>query len=286
MTRTQLDLFETKYDVIDQSVHPQFWAYQAGMADGDGSFQMKRKGKCITYVLSLIDKNIVKELSDLYNVKLCKPKSKKSHHKQRYIVNLCGSNARHFYNKVYPYLIEKRDVVKKYAKAVDLKLEDGPTSINYKLCWLAGYFDAEGSVSMQASYDKKTKKYYFKFRLRFTSTDLKVNRYVRRLLNTVFNRNGTKPMANLFKKTKWKIRPYNEKDCWDVTVTQAVKVHLFSKVFLPTIKCKRKKDKFKRIIDYAKFCAHMRWTFGSHNFKTNDRIRKRWLKFDEVEQAI
>ena len=47
MTRTQLNLFETKYDVIDQSVHPQFWAYQAGMADGDGSFQMKRKGKCV-----------------------------------------------------------------------------------------------------------------------------------------------------------------------------------------------------------------------------------------------
>ena len=48
-------LLGRKYDVIDQSVHPQFWAYQAGMADGDGSFQMKRKGKCITYVLSLID---------------------------------------------------------------------------------------------------------------------------------------------------------------------------------------------------------------------------------------
>lgn len=286
MTRTQLNLFETKYDVIDQSVHPQFWAYHAGMADGDGSFQIRRKSNSIYYVLSLIDKNIVKELADLYGVNICKPKNKKSNHKQKYIVNLCGSNAKHFYNKVYPYLIEKRDQVEKQAKMAGLKLESKTTNINYKLCWLAGYFDAEGSVSMQKMYDKKTKNYYFKFRLRFTSTDLKVNRYVRRLLNTIFNRNGKKPMANLVKKTKWKKRPYNEKDCWDVSVSQAAKVHLFSKVFLPTIKCKRKKEKFKRIIDYAKFCAHMRWTFGSHNFKTNDRIRKRWLKFDEVEQAI
>ena len=286
MTRTQLNLFETKYDVIDQSVHPQFWAYHAGMADGDGSFQIRRKSNSIYYVLSLIDKNIVKELADLYGVNICKPKNKKSNHKQKYIVNLCSSNAKHFYNKVYPYLIEKRDQVEKQAKMAGLKLESKTKNINYKLCWLAGYFDAEGSVSMQKMYDKKTKNYYFKFRLRFTSTDLKVNRYVRRLLNTIFNRNGKKPMANLVKKTKWKKRPYNEKDCWDVSVSQAAKVHLFSKVFLPTIKCKRKKEKFKRIIDYAKFCAHMRWTFGSHNFKTNDRIRKRWLKFDEVEQAI
>ena len=286
MTRTQLDLFETKYDIIDQSVHPQFWAYHAGMADGDGSFQIRRKSNSIYYVLSLIDKNIVKELADLYGVNICKPKNKKSNHKQKYIVNLCGSNAKHFYNKVYPYLIEKRDQVEKQAKMAGLKLESKTTNINYKLCWLAGYFDAEGSVSMQKMYDKKTKNYYFKFRLRFTSTDLKVNRYVRRLLNTIFNRNGKKPMANLVKKTKWKKRPYNEKDCWDVSVSQAAKVHLFSKVFLPTIKCKRKKEKFIRIIDYAKFCAHMRWTFGSHNFKTNDRIRKKWLEFDEVEQAI
>ena len=48
-----------------------------------------------------------------------------------------------------------------------LKLESKTTNINYKLCWLAGYFDAEGSASMQKMYDKKTKNYYFKFRLRF-----------------------------------------------------------------------------------------------------------------------
>ena len=286
MTRTQLNLFETKYDVIDQSVHPQFWAYHAGMADGDGSFQIRRKSNSIYYVLSLIDKNIVKELADLYGVNICKPKNKKSNHKQKYIVNLCGSNAKHFYNKVYPYLIEKRDQVEKQAKMAGLKLESKTTNINYKLCWLAGYFDAEGSVSMQKMYDKKTKNYYFKFRLRFTSTDLKVNRYVRRLLNTIFNRNGKKPMAILVKKTKWKKRPYNEKDCWDVSVSQAAKVHLFSKVFLPTIKCKRKKEKFKRIIKYAKFCARMKWTFGCWNFKTNNKIRQRWLEADEMEQAI
>ena len=38
MIRKQLDLFETKYDVINQKVDDSFWAYHAGMADGDGCF--------------------------------------------------------------------------------------------------------------------------------------------------------------------------------------------------------------------------------------------------------
>ena len=281
MTRTQLDLFETKYDVIDQSVHPQFWAYHAGMADGDGSF--KKTKSSIAYTLSLIDRNIIKELSDLYNVKLCKAKKKKPKHNQRYVVNLCGNNAKHFYKKVYPHLIEERDKVKEQAKTIGLKLVRGSVSFNDKLCWLAGYFDAEGCASMQTNYDKKVDKYYFKFRIRFTSTELKVNRYVKRMLNAVFGKNSVKPVATLFKKTKWKDRPYNEKDCWDVNISQAAKVHLFSKVFLPVIKCKRKIKKFKRIIDYAKFCAHMKWTFGCWNFKTNNRMRNKWLTADAVE---
>ena len=281
MTRTQLDLFETKYDVIDQSVHPQFWAYHAGMADGDGSF--KKTKSSIMYTLSLIDRNIIKELSDLYNVKLCKAKKQKSKHNQRYVVNLCGNNAKHFYKKVYPHLIEERDKVKKQAKAIGLKIVKESVSLNDKLCWLAGYFDAEGCASMQTNYDKKVDKYYFKFRIRFTSTELKVNRYVKRMLNAIFGRNNVKPIATMFKKTKWKDRPYNEKDCWDVNISQAAKVHLFSKVFLPVIKCKRKIKKFKRIIDYAKFCAHMKWTFGCWNFKTNDRMRNKWLTADAVE---
>ena len=65
------------------------------------------------------------------------------------------------------------------------------------------------------------------------------------MLNAVFGRNNVKPIATLFKKTKWKDRPYNEKDCWDVNISQAAKVHLSSKVFLPVIKCKRKIKNFK-----------------------------------------
>jgi len=55
--REQLDLFDTKYDLIDNKVDEFFWAYHAGMADGDGCFKFNKKSLC--YSLNLIDKNII-----------------------------------------------------------------------------------------------------------------------------------------------------------------------------------------------------------------------------------
>ena len=43
MIRKQLDLFDTKYDLIDNKVDEFFWAYHAGMADGDGCFKFNKK---------------------------------------------------------------------------------------------------------------------------------------------------------------------------------------------------------------------------------------------------
>ena len=86
--------------------------------------------------------------------------------------------------------------------------------------------------------------------------------------------------AVLIAKTKWKKRTGSEKDCWDVFLRKAVKVFIFGKVMLPFIKVQRKIDKFKRIMDYAKFCARMEWQFGRFNFKTNDKMRKNYLMME------
>ena len=78
MRGEQLNLFEDKYTKIDAMMDQVtgFWAYHAGMADGDGSFKTP-KGRNPYYQLSLIDKNIIKELANLYDVKLGKVKKKK-----------------------------------------------------------------------------------------------------------------------------------------------------------------------------------------------------------------
>ena len=122
MRGEQLSLFEDKYTRIDARMDQVtgFWAYHAGMADGDGSFKTT-KGKNPYYQLSLIDKNIIKELANLYDVKLGKVKKKKKKHKQQYIVSICGDNFKHFIQRIYPSLIEKRYVVKKIMKEHNIK---------------------------------------------------------------------------------------------------------------------------------------------------------------------
>ena len=244
MQREQLSLFEDKYTRIDAMMDqvPGFWAYHAGMADGDGSFRIKKS----IYQLSLIDKNIIKELAKLYNVKITKPKKIKKH-KQQYLVSLCGDNFKHFVQKIYPSLIEKRDIVRNIMKEKNIKIIIEPdyrysvfNVTNSQLAWLAGYFDAEGCICFAPYYNKNSKNYNFTSSIIFTSTNLKVLRYVKKLMNRVFNRNSDKKVFRIQPKTKWKKRPYNEAPCWDLICSQMTKTHLFSKIYQPIIKVKRK----------------------------------------------
>ena len=274
MIRKQLDLFETKYDVINQKVDDSFWAYHAGMADGDGCFYEMSDTR-LYYNLGLIDKNIIKEISDLYGVKLCVEKRSKGH-KKFYRSSLSGKNVRHFYSKVAPYLIEKNKKVKELCRKHKIKIDDvKPISLAQRLNWLCGYFDAEGHVAMRIVRNEKHDTHTFNFKLRFTSCSKFTLRYVRHLLNAVFNRNGKKSIASLYKKSD---KRKNRKQCYDLEVRQAQKIHLFARIFHPNIKVKRKKDKFKKICNYSDICAHLKWTFGKINFKTNTKMRERWLK--------
>ena len=285
MRGEQLNLFEDKYNRIDAMMDqvPGFWAYHAGMADGDGSFKIKQN----IYQLSLIDKNIIKELSKLYGVKITKPKKIRKH-KQKYMVSLCSKNFKHFLQKIYPHLIEKKDVAKDIMKKNNIEIITEPdyrypilNVTNSQLAWLAGYFDAEGCISFSPYFDKRAKNYNFRSSVTFTSTNLKVLRYVKRIMNRVFNRNSDKVVFRIQPKTNWIKRPYNEAPCWDLICCQMTKTHLFSKIYQPIIKVQRKIKKMDRLINYGKFCAQMRWTFGKINFKKNDHMRNKWLKIQE-----
>ena len=281
MRGEQLSLFEDKYDIIENRVDESFWMYHAGMADGDGSFKYRDRSKkdSLRYQLSLVDKNVVQELSDLYETKITAQRRAKEHHKERYITTLCGSNAIHFYKKVYPYLIEKRKKVKEMSEKF-IKLERFPVSQDARIMWLAGYFDAEGSVSVLNKYNKKSNNYSIKMMVRLTSTDLKVLRFASRIINRWFNSGKTETITGIHIKKKYSEK---HKKCYDLTLSQMTKVHLFAKVFLPFIKVQRKIKKFKKIIDYAHFCAWQSWKFGSVNFKKNTELRKKWLRAREME---
>ena len=279
MRGEQLSLFCDKYERIDGLVSEYFWAYHAGMADGDGCFYNK---KDLRYQIGLIDKNIIKELADLYQLKVVKPKGKNKKHKQLYRVSLCTKNGRHFISRVAPYLVEKRNIIKEICKEHNIEIKDvAPIDLSHRIHWLSGYFDAEGHICMRPSFNKKSNNYTFKFNLRFTSSKRFVLRVVRRIMNFIFNRDtDKKTLLNMYEKKE--NRP-NHKQCYDLEMRQTSKIHLFAKAFIPFIKVKRKINTFKRIAKYARFCAWQKWQFGHINFKKNTELRERWLKASEME---
>jgi hypothetical protein len=277
MISEQLSLFETKYDVIDQKVDESFWIYHAGMADGDGCFYYNYQPK---YSLGLIDKNIIKEIADLYGTKIHKRKKLKKHHKAFYTTALTGKNARHFISKLAPYLVEKKKVVRNICKEHRIEIKDvGKINFDRRLAWLCGYFDAEGHVCMRPTYNKKSNNYNFRFIVRFTSSNKFVLRVVRRIMNFIFNRNtGKKSIINLYEKKEH--RP-NHRQCYDLEMKDMLKIHLFAKVFVHSLKVKRKIKTLERIAKYAHFCAWQKWTFGKTDFKKNLKLRDKWLKANE-----
>ena len=279
--RKQLDLFgENKYHKIDESVEHDFWIYHAGMADGDGSFGI------YDYRLSLIDLNIIKELADLYGVKITRHKKEKEHHNFRYMVRLSKEDYVHFLTKVGPWLVEKRKDIGHILKHKNIQIDrpdvGNRSLLNRRLVWMIGYFDAEGMVGMSTKWDKRMDKYYFEMAIKFTSTNIFVLRYLRKIMNMLFNKNNKS-------KRMWVIREKmvpkkaHHKQGYDLRLRDMSKIHIFCKVFQPYIRIKRKIDKMQRIINYARFCAIQRWTFGRIDFNKNKKMRDRWLSARESE---
>lgn len=273
-----------KYKNIEENTDLGFWAYHAGMADGDGSFISRGKNyKKLRYSLNLIDKNVVDELNELYGKKTYLKKRRKEHHSDQWMTILDGEDAIHFTQMIYPYMVEKKDIVKKFAKENNFKLNNTKTGINERAGWLAGYFDAEGCIFVGKDFNKKSKNYRVINILTFTSSNLKVCRLVRAYLNKILNlfKKEKKVVAKIVKKQK---RPNETKPCYDVKIYQMVKIHLFARIFYPLIKVKRKRDKFKEVMKFADFSAQFFDTYGSFNFKKNPKIKEKWLKAIETRQ--
>tara|TARA_R100000005_G_C4938971_1_gene164433 strand:- start:40 stop:912 length:873 start_codon:yes stop_codon:yes gene_type:complete len=283
MSRTQLNLFEdSRHHAIDKAVEEEFWAYHAGMADGDGHFRIIKRDNSFSYSLELVDKNVVEELSSLYGVTLSVRDPKKSKRKDRFVVkrqksyyvHLCGQNAIHFIQKIYPYMIEKRRVVENIAKIKKFNLNKFKVHQGAMFYWLAGYFDAEGSIIFNhKAYIKDKKTYGMRIALRWVTTDYKVARYVRKLTNRWFSKKSDKPVVTISKSTKNRKKPL-----YAVVMSKTIKIFVFGKVFKDIIKIKRKQDKFSKLIDYGNFCAKYKFKFGKVNFAKDKKRRDRWLE--------
>ena len=135
MRGIQLSLFDTKHTRMDDLVDESFWAYHAGMADGDGCITSD-----FTYSLNLVDRNVIEEIANLYKVSITKVIRRKKCHQQMYRCSLYSNNAKHFISRIAPYLIEKRKSTAELCKKFNVEIEEPSTDPNLRFAWLAGYF--------------------------------------------------------------------------------------------------------------------------------------------------
>lgn len=174
----------------DSSMTPSRAAYFAGLFDGDGSFSYRRKNSLHAYI-KLQDLEPLESLHEIYGATiygLSQPFNPK--HKTLYKVSLHGVVANHFMQCVCPWLSEKRKLVTNllnkrlpnyHPYKVPFPIKDKFIgSLTPLMCYVAGFFDAEGSAIIHLN--KKNKKLYP--RINFTNTELRPLKKLKKFLET------------------------------------------------------------------------------------------------------
>lgn len=155
--------------------------YFAGMADGDGCF--RKKGRTIAFVLELREdaSEPISALAKIFDGTVRKKINLKSKNtKPSLILELYGMKVFLFSLCVYPYLLEKKNLVKeiilnsKINKKIKFKFNEEMDKKRFSFEYLAGYTDAEGSIQMCLTHQKGWKGKItsgYKFRYNLCSND-------------------------------------------------------------------------------------------------------------------
>ena len=241
---------------LEKNYHLDFWSYHAGLADGDGSFLNKKKG--MSYKLKLCDLAPVKSLADAYGASISKITFSQKKYTTVYCVTLYGNRADHFAAMVCPMLSEKRKFVtkllnKKYKNYHPVKIPMNKDNIGLHLSYIAGFFDAEGSVKCSLKHKKKKYKNGYKYHpeivttVKMTNTELSVLKKIQQFLTSPpFNwtKNQLKIYSHLPKGKKLNGEPFKIK--YDLHCNAGKGTTLMA-ILEPMIMIPRKKKSIKTL---------------------------------------
>ena len=158
-----------------------FWAYHAGMTDGDGCIYRAKNGQ-ISYKLQLCDLEPISELGEFYDVLVKKCVFKNPNWNDSFEVTIHGYKAIHFFKMIAPYMKEKKLETINIIRSKEPRYNPGKINLTDCINWLSGYMDAEGTFKVKQNYDKTRKKYYPLCAVGFFSTNKRIIDYVENLL--------------------------------------------------------------------------------------------------------
>lgn len=246
---------------IDSEKDNRFWAYHAGMFDGDGGVYFRNVNN-LSVVLGLKDRKPVEELANLYKGLFKYATFKNKKHKPHYRVEFRGNKALHFLLKVCPYLIEDKQ------KTIDIIREYIPKYIPRKISaadrffYIPGYFDAEGSFKIKKIQRRTPEKIYDNIGCvcKFTSTNLNVLEYLKKYISHYLKI----PIEDLHICKTVKDR---KKTRYDLYVNKFDNQHFFGNMFLDLLKIDRKVTHIKKLNHFRYVMFLMAKPFGNINFK-------------------
>lgn len=242
---------------IDKEIDSGFWAYHAGLADGDGCFQVLKNTKNLTYKLKLCDLAPVKALADVYGSSISKTIHSNEKWNDNYVTRITGDRAYHFFKKVCPYLSEKK---KHVTKLINLKFKNyhpekipmNNANLGIHIYYIAGFFDAEGSVKCRLKTLKRLTKKGNPIKImnvvcKMTNTDLTVLKKIQTFITSYpfpYNKKQMPIYSTLPKKNRVKGEAVKIK--YDLHILDG-KEMLFMALIEPAIMIPRKIEAIKKL---------------------------------------
>ena len=242
-----------------------FWAYHAGMTDGDGCIARAKNGQ-ISYKLQLCDLEPISELAEFYDVLVKKCVFKNPNWNDSFEVTIHGYKAIHFFKMIAPYMKEKKLETINIIRSKEPRYN--PCKINLTDCinWLSGYMDAEGTFKVKQNYDKTRKKYYPLCAVGFFSTNKRIIDYVENLLKFLLKNDDAIKIYPSIKNRK-KIK-------YSLTVSyQDVQLKL-GEILKPNMRLKRKIIHINKLNNMCIVKMKFKKKFGTIDFNNPEHLKQ------------
>tara|TARA_R100000656_G_C3954761_1_gene129000 strand:- start:1281 stop:2243 length:963 start_codon:yes stop_codon:yes gene_type:complete len=265
-----------------------YWAQAAGMADGDGCFTLRYNGPGaklkVGYDLSLTDREPVQWLADVYGTSISEV-TYKDNWENSFKTTLYGDRVMHFMLKVCPYLVEKRDLVTRFINKTfpdyhPRKIPMNVNNISVHMGYIAGFFDAEGSVGCKP-YAKKGNDTMRSW-LTFTNTNIRPLKKMKKFLTSMpFSWTEKDITIDSYReKTQRKKNGKEKKIRYNLRINTRAQI-TFMAIFQPIIQIKRKAEKalkLKLLRQIDIMTGHNKWATPLHS-KLDPKLGPQQIKY-------
>ena len=267
--------------------------YFAGMIDGDGTIVTHKNNGALRCGLELAEDaaSCIAQIADIFDLtvrRYTRHGERYKNHKPTLKIEISGAKVKFFLLGIYPYLLEKKERCRQLLISKgcpkDIFEEPDMKDRKFSYVYLAGYTDAEGSVTMSRFKSRNT--YFFRYAL--ISNDMEHLRFIKSKLmedGFEFRKDEIKTYKNI-KKTEGR-----NPDKWKPTMVLCLKggpaehTRLYEKI-IPFMTMTKKIKRMKDTINYdliARMIKRKKQKLEEKKEELHEKDRPRYEEQSEEE---